>query len=487
MHPARVPALTWLIARCILQIIAVDAGCSNISLPAIPPESGISYNGIVLPDVCFEAVSGSENSLNFFTIADWGGLSRNGGAPVPADNRYSGRPFVQGVDDRAQLLVAGQMKQRAITSRPRFVVNAGDMFYWDGIQEHCGLDLSQVSKSASRQFLHVFEQVYSGPYMDIPWLGSLGNHDFGGRRYTHGWDQIVAYSWKANGRWIVPSLYWRQRVRFAETVADFFFVDTNVLDARSPQNSPNTNICSYSSMNLDFVDSDEAASLGFTCGEKGPRSPTDCVGWFQKLWNEQLIWLEKELRGSVTAANWQIIVTHFPPEAGWKLETWQYLADRYGIDLMVTGHRHQQEIHASFSGPLGATAYVVTGGGGGITSERAPSLDGRDDQYGFMDIAISKDQISIEAISHSGLVRASTVLKPRVASLNIDASTVPHGPGRVVDAQSVKTQPSQVVVPLEVPGDEVASLGEGNRVPPVSESFALTLLIPILIILRSLF
>merc|ERR1712217_63543 len=54
------------------------------------------------------------------------------------------------------------------------------------------------------------------------------------------------------------------------------------------------------------------------------------------------------------------------------------------------------------------------GGGGGITSEGVPREDGNDDQYGFFDVAISKSAIKLEAISHSGIIRSTTIVAPRV-------------------------------------------------------------------------
>mmetsp|Transcript_125821 Transcript_125821/g.341633 ORF Transcript_125821/g.341633 Transcript_125821/m.341633 type:complete len:81 (-) Transcript_125821:311-553(-) len=54
---------------------------------------------------------------------------------------------------------------------------------------------------------------------------------------------------------------------------------------------------------------------------------------------------------------------------------------------------------------LDPTAYVVSGGGGGVTSEQRPESSGEDDEYGFMEMALSKDSIRIESISHGGQTR----------------------------------------------------------------------------------
>ncbi|CAK0864756.1 unnamed protein product [Prorocentrum cordatum] len=81
---------------------------------------------------------------------------------------------------------------------------------------------------------------------------------------------------------------------------------------------------------------------GATCGPMGPTSVYDCPNWFKKLWNDQVEWMETHLRNS--DATWQVVVTHFPPLFGKK--EWTRLAKKYGIDLIVSGHRHMQEVHS---------------------------------------------------------------------------------------------------------------------------------------------
>merc|ERR1719210_1464357 len=139
-----------------------------------------------------------------------------------------------------------------------------------------------------------------------------------------------------------------------------------------------------------------------TC-EGGPSSIWSCAGWFYDMLNKQWIWIERTLRD--TPATFQVIVTHFPPQ--WGQRDWECLADRYGIDLFVSGHVHKQQIFAGDEGgnDLQGTCTVVSGGGGGITSEEMPAKSGFDDAYGFVHITLSAEKILVEAISHTGMVR----------------------------------------------------------------------------------
>jgi len=102
-----------------------------------------------------------------------------------------------------------------------------------------------------------------------------------------------------------------------------------------------------------------------------------------------------------SAADWQIVVTHFPPSYG--RSYWTDLAERHGIDLFVVGHVHSQELHhLEATNFLSPTAWVVSGGGGGITSGGVPDLLGHDSQYGFVELTLTAKEIEILGISHGG-------------------------------------------------------------------------------------
>lgn len=376
-----------------------------------PPSQGTAHNGIALPDTCFNR-SGEHH---VFVIGDWGGiLDESTWKPVPADRRSPSFPantrrFVHGVDGKAQLLVAAQMQTRAAIKQPDYVLNMGDNFYWGGVKAKCGAPATLHIHTG--QWYWIFEQVYQGLGLDgKQWLGVLGNHDYGGFRFTSAWDQAIAYTWggeHSTGRWLMPAQYWSAKVHYPGFAVDYFFLDTNVMTAFEPDIDIEHNVCGFAHNGRDA-----------TCGPQGPVSIEDCPGWFRRLWQAEQIWLERGLE--LSTARWQVVITHFPPT--WGQDEWLRLV-KGGIDLITSGHRHSQDVWGPHDEDnfLKPTAVIISGGGGGITCEGIPSEDGDDDQYGFMDLTLSQDTIKIEAISHGGLLRSTTLVKPR------HRETGPHG------------------------------------------------------------
>merc|ERR1711874_320411 len=76
---------------------------------------------------------------------------------------------------------------------------------------------------------------------------------------------------------------------------------------------------------------------------------------------------------------------------------------------------HKMAVKEGYTDFLDPTAWVVSGGGGGVTSEHVPKADGTDDQYGFMDMTLSKESLKIEAISHGGQLRRTIVIEHNYA------------------------------------------------------------------------
>lgn len=318
--------------------------------------------------------------------------------------------FVAGLDDKAQLVVAAEFKKRAAIKNPQYILNVGDNFYWGGLEVDCGsVAMTFIHSVSQHQFNAIFEDIYKGPGLTgKPWLSVLGNHDWGGRQFTNAWDQQIAYTWNS-ARWIMPALYWSTRVNYPFFSVDYMFVDTNVFDAKDVTIDEH-NMCSqmYNKPKSSCAKAD------------GPNSTASCPGWFKAKWLEQQVWLRKRL--SASKANWQIVVTHFPCDYG--ASFWKELGDRYGLDLLVTGHRHTQELwkawQTGYKGMLGGLTCIVTGGGGGITSEgsvkaSAPKLGyvNLNAQYGFFDLTLSRSKIVVESIDYNGKVVDTTTVLPR--------------------------------------------------------------------------
>mmetsp|Transcript_114971 Transcript_114971/g.245513 ORF Transcript_114971/g.245513 Transcript_114971/m.245513 type:complete len:476 (-) Transcript_114971:40-1467(-) len=409
--------------------------CSTWFFPPAPPLHATDHNGISLPDVCFNRTG----PHHVFVIGDWGGVlldPSKSSVPVPADKRspkFPGfaRTFVNGVDDVAQLRVASQMKRRAPTSKPDYILNMGDNFYWGGIKTRCG---SPAYKHvATGQWGPVFEDIYRGPGIDgLQWLGVLGNHDYGGWKFTSAWDQAIAYTWggpQSTGRWMTPAQYWKAKVHYSDFSVDYYFVDSNYFSTFPKDVDQEHNLCGFLHN-----------SAPTTCGAQGPTSLENCYPWFQKLWQEQLTWLDVNLARST--ADWQIVVTHFPPF--WGQDDWKRVSREHGIDLMVTGHQHLQSVWSQGADGnfLNDTAVIISGGGGGITSEGLPDASGEDDMYGFMDLTLSREVITIEAISHGGSLRTTTHVHPRLPDEQARAEAVEttklRGSGSAASPRAVK-------------------------------------------------
>lgn len=381
----------------------------------------MNYNGIQWPAECFDSAA-----THFFAIGDWGGVCNwadnkcaTGADPKPMPNRPPGVPLMLPIDVEAQTMVAKRMREKAIALRsdgnePKFIINVGDNFYPGGVDSHCGDGSPPQGAFEKSQFAQIFEDMY--PVEDlgnIEWWSVLGNHDYGGVCYIKGWDQQIWYTWKPDGRWLMPAQYWSRRVQFKTFSADFFFLDNNLLDT-GPGVDPKHNICSKENNPGPYCGPKYPAKEGTdpgSCPVTGPTGPADaCDQWFRDNWKIQYKWFMAAIAAS--DADWQIVVTHYPARfnPGMAQDNtfllWPEVAREYGIDLIVAGHEHDQKIvYREVEGgvDLGDTAWVITGGGGGVTSEIFPTASGQDDAYGFMDMKISLETIEIASISHGGL------------------------------------------------------------------------------------
>jgi len=403
--------------------------CSQFGERPPIPTAVTGLNGVEFPQGCYD---GKEDEYHVFVIGDWGGVLEVDVLQDDGSQASILHPLLDflrdpGVDKVAQHHVRDRVVELAAKVDPEFILNVGDNFYGGGITEHCLGRRGDIDFGAiPQQFLVGYEQFYNGPGLDgKEWLSVLGNHDYGGVCYNMGWPQQIWYTWNQHGqssrRWVMPGQYYSRRANFATSsgtaiTADMFFLDTNFYDTVTQRDR---DICGVNG-NTYNEDAPVIEQHGWYCaGYLGNwtahdkigvcegteyTSPTNCASAFEKLWKEQLVWLEKNLYES--DSDWQIIIMHHPPYYYGISKDIKPLVKKYGVDLIVSGHVHNQELYHGidvYDGQdWGKTAIIVSGGGGGIISETfegTPRLDGNDNAYGFMDLTITKDIISISGYS----------------------------------------------------------------------------------------
>jgi len=360
------------------------------------PEKSSQYDGV--EDKREFNIDTNADMTHIFVLGDWGALQPN--HQTAACN---------GWDCSAQIMVGNAMKNRAQWAHPQYVLNVGDAFYWGGIEVSCNAPPSAAWGTAKGAFASVWQGIYAD-LAGVPWISSLGNHDYGGRRMDEGWPQQIGYSF-VNHNWILPARYYSRKVQHNGYVAEYFVIDSNVFDALDPNDNPAHNMCSQ-----------QFNPPGAQCtGNDGPSNIWSCKGWFWGSYKWQKKWMEKKVRES--ASRWKIVVTHFP--CGYDGSWYKGMYEKYGLDLLVTGHRHQQELwwrgttsryiqDFMANNDMGGLPCIVSGGGGGITSENFANADyGRDLQlYGFFDLTMAKDWMNIELVGTDSIVKGNLSINP---------------------------------------------------------------------------
>jgi len=377
------------------------------------PSKATQYDGI--EDKREFWIDQQADMTHIFVIGDWGALMPNHQTAA-----------CSGWDCSAQYMVGNAMKNRAKWAYPQYVLNVGDAFYWGGIEVSCNAPPSAAWGAAKGAFGSVWQSVYS-ELAWIPWISTLGNHDYGGRRMDQGWPQQIGYSF-VNHNWIMPARYYSRKVQHKGFVAEYFVIDSNAYDALDVWQEPKHNLCSQ-----------QYNPAGAQCtGNDGPQNIWACKGWFWGSYKYQKQWMEQKVRESTS--RWKIAVTHFP--CGYDGSWYKGMFERYGLDLLVTGHRHQQELwwkgtssqyiqNFMRRNDMGDLVCIMSGGGGGITSENFNNADyGKDLQlYGFFDILMAKDWMSIELVGTDANAKGNVSIVPHEIRMpTTTTSTTPPPP-----------------------------------------------------------
>jgi len=405
-----------------------DSGApGNLAMPT----SATQYDGIE-DKRWMEVVHNEWNEAHVFAVGDWG-------APLQKGHITAGS--TPGIDDHAQYSVANAMKGRAAWANPQYILNVGDNFYYGGIDMDCNAPPGSAWGKAKADFSSGWQGIY-GELANKPWLSTLGNHDYGGWQFNMGWPQQIGYSF-VNHNWVMPARYYSKKVQHPSFLAEYFFIDSNVYDALDPTIEPEHNICSQ-----------QHNPGGAQCTANGGMANMwACKDWFWGSYKAQKHWLEEKIAAS--KADWKIVVTHFP--CGYDGSWYRGLYENHGLDLLVTGHRHQQELwwpgttsqyvrDFMNKNDLGDLTCFVSGGGGGISAEKFANADyGRDLLwYGFFDLTISKDYMRIELIGLDGKIAGNTTIKPhrfRMPTTTTQApTTTTEAPTTTTEAPTTTTE-----------------------------------------------
>jgi hypothetical protein len=353
------------------------------------PDRSDKYDGI--EDNRPVTVVDKDGAVSVFVIGDWG-------ATLPNHCTFP----CEGFDQDAQQKIAAAMKDRAQWAEPQYVLNVGDNFYVEGLQQSCNAPPNDVQEQTVADFDSNWVDMY-GDVAKIPWLGVLGNHDYGGWRFDKGWPQQIGYSF-INHNWILPARYFTKRIHHPDFYIDYFMFDSNAFDAKDMDGAnQDHNICSHHN----------DGGVGTCANNGGMPDIGQCKQWFWDSHKVQQAWLEDKI--SESDARWKVIVTHFP--CGYETDWYKMLKKDHGLDLVLTGHRHQQELWHTGTSSNYVRAFmettkwdqhapqcVVAGGGGGIVSQKFNYADYGVDLawYGFFHLTIKRDDMYIELIDWDG-------------------------------------------------------------------------------------
>jgi tartrate-resistant acid phosphatase type 5 len=256
-----------------------------------------------------------------------------------------------------QLPVAAQMDRYAGALKADGMIVTGDNFYPLG-----------VSSVTDPQWQTAFEQVYTGKNLPPSFYVVLGNHDYGLSPQAE-----IDYG-KTHPRWVMPSRYYTRTFAVnGKNDLRVIFMDT------SPY----------------VVEYQQAG----TYADLNQQNPV-----------RQTAWLDSVLR--VSTEPWKIVVGHHPfysfsTAHGGQAELVQAvrpLFEKYGVQLYMDGHNHDLE----YIKPAGKTYYMVSGGGGALTTNISPYVNGDllfgKGTAGFSVVSVGSDSLHVAFIDAQGKV-----------------------------------------------------------------------------------
>jgi len=306
-------------------------------------------------------------------------------------------------DHFAQQNVAKTMTDLAIERKPSFVINTADNFYFAGVE---GLN--------DQLWSLMFEELYTDESLQIPWLSSLGNHDYGG----HTCDKCL---FKASGRDTRRDSPCSQAMIDYDTEHDWQWPKDKEVRWVMPMKGRDrwymkSFVFNKAKVTLDvFVIDTNMAHISSQCGLPGREkrecpagAKEQCISFFMELWSRQKNWLLPALEQS--KADWKMVVGHAPPE-NFEESLMEDMRDR-GVSVYMAGHVHQLRHDQHPSG----IETIISGSGGGYQSAgggTAYTLHETQD-YGFASINVTKDQLTIEYWNDQGRRLWDPIVVPKM-------------------------------------------------------------------------
>jgi hypothetical protein len=208
----------------------------------------------------------------------------------------------------------------------------------------------------------------------------------------------------------------------------------------------------------------------------GLASPERCTLAAQRKW------LEADLAASEAA--WKVVFFHHPPwssgEHGSQLKMrreFTPLFEKYGVDLVLTGHDHNYERSHPLKGEAVASsgargiAYLVVGSGGASlrdfeTSKPSWSAMRNNRDYGYLDVEVEEGRLSARLLTPSGAVVDSFTLTKELPPLPAPEATPAPGPATPPAPQPA---PEATPAPSPAPSSPVVTPAPPTLPPSVEE------------------
>lgn len=281
-------------------------------------------------------------------------------------------------DHYAQDNVARRMGEVGAEKHPFMVVNAGDNFYWGGINHW-----TRGGHGVHDHFWQLgFENMYSHPSLKVPWISILGNHDYGGVGCFSDMQAQFDYTSKdllLNDRWKMPSPYYRHKIDFDGYSLELFMLDTNIEDGRF--GARGGGVCQQR-----------------LCGGATTADPMECLRWFERTKGEQEEWLPQALQDST--AKWKIIVGHHKP-AGSHANFVRSLAERHNVQMVIGSHTHEMAFFPRYNN-IQKPLLVVGAGGGAQTNPGCASAAYCGGNYGFSEVEVTDRHLGVKIHEANG-------------------------------------------------------------------------------------